>query len=200
MLGRPRDPSAGRSILDATIALLAKKGYSCLTIDEVAHEAGVSKATIYRRWPSKLPLVLDAVRELTDAHVPTPDTGSVEGDLVAVVERYVEVLNTPLGVALARLLADAAPDPQLRRAVHDGLVVRRQRALRAILERGVASGEIRPDAVGDLDLVLELGTAALLHRLLVSDQPLDRAYALHVVRLLEHGIGAPLDGEPTPAK
>ena len=191
MIGRPRDPAAGRAILDATIDLLAEKGYSCLTIDEVAHRAGVSKATIYRRWHSKLPLVLEAVQDGADSKVPVPNTGTVEGDLLAVVESYVEVLTTPLGVALARLLADAAPDPVLRSAVHEGLVLRRQRALRTILERGVATGEIRADAHDDLDLVLELGSAALLHRLLVSDRPLDKAYAVKIVRVLEHGIGLP---------
>jgi len=189
MIGRPRDPAAGHAIVETTITLLAKRGYSCLTIDEIAHEAGVSKATIYRRWPSKLPLVLDAVRELTDERVPTPNTGTVEGDLVAVLDSYVTVLNTPLGVALARLLADAASCPQLRHAVHTGLVVRRQLALRTILERGVTTGEVRPDAAEQLDLVLELGTAALFHRLLVSDRPLDTEFAFQVVRLLQFGIG-----------
>ena len=185
-LGRPRNPNADRSILDATVELVAERGYARLTIDEIAQRAKVGKATIYRRWPSKLPLVIDAVREISDEQVPMPDTGTLHGDVQQLLESFITALTAPLGQALVRLLADAAPDPQLRHTVYEELIVRRQQALRTILERGIANGEMRADA--DVDLVLELGTAALLHRLVVSDRPLDLDFASRVVDLLLSGV------------
>lgn len=184
--GRPRDPRTDRAILDATVAVVAERGFARLTVDEVALRAGVGKATIYRRWPSKLPLVIESVCQLSDEKVPVPDSGTLRGDVQALIESFVGALTSPLGQALVRLVSEAATDPQLRHTVHEELIVRRQKALGAILERGIAKGEIRPDA--DVDLVLEVGTAALLHRLVVSDRPLDLDYASRVVELLLDGL------------
>jgi AcrR family transcriptional regulator len=177
---------AVQAILDATLSLLGERGYSRLTMDEIAQRARVGKATIYRRWPSKLPLVLDSVRGVSDEQLTAPDTGSLDTDVLTLFGAFIEALRLPLGQALVRLLADAAPDPELRHVVYDELIRRRQLALRVILERGIARGEIRPDT--DVDLVLELGSAAILHRLIISDEPLDLEYGARVAQMLLTGL------------
>lgn len=178
--------SREQSILDATLTLLGERGYSRLTMDEIAQRARVGKATIYRTWPSKLPLVIDSVRGAGDAELGAPDTGSLDGDIFALLENFVEALQSPLGQALVRLLADAAPDPELRHVVYDELIRRRQVTLRVILERAIARHEIHENV--DIDMVLELGSAAILHRLIISDEPLDVAYGARVARLLLLGL------------
>jgi AcrR family transcriptional regulator len=175
-----------RAILDSTLLLLGDRGYSRLTIDEIAQRARVGKARIYRRWPSKLPLVIDAVRDVGGSELDPPDTGRLDADVHALLESFIEALQRPLGRALVRLLADAAPDPQLRHVVYDQLIRRRQELLRVILERAIARREIREDT--DVDMVLELGSAAILHRLIISDEPLDLAYGTRVARLLLRGL------------
>jgi len=175
-----------RAILDSTLLLLGDRGYSRLTIDEIAQRARVGKARIYRRWPSKLPLVIDAVRDVGGSELDPPDTGRLDADVYALLESFIETLQRPLGRALVRLLADAAPDPQLRHVVYDQLIRRRQELLRVILERAIARREIREDT--DVDMVLELGSAAILHRLIISDEPLDLAYGTRVARLLLRGL------------
>jgi hypothetical protein len=130
--------------------------------------------------------VIEAVRSAGDEQVVVPDTGSVETDVLEVLARFVAALKTPLGMALVRLLSEAAPDPSLRHIVFEELIVRRQNALRVILDRGLAKGELRVDA--DVDVALELGTAALLHRLVVSERPLDLDYVTGVADLLLRGL------------
>lgn len=185
--------AAERSILDATLFLLGDRGYSRLTMDEIAQRAHVGKARIYRRWPSKLPLVIDAVREASDGELGPPDTGRLDSDIFELLQNFIEALHQPLGLALVRLLADAAPDPGLRHVVYEQLIRRRQEVLRVILERAVARGEIREDV--DVDMVLELGSAAILHRLIISDEPLDLEYGKRVARLLLRGLQPAPDPE-----
>jgi len=155
-------------------------------MDEIAHRARVGKATIYRRWPSKLPLVIDAVRDFGDGELGAPDTGALDTDIFALLDTFIAALRQPLGKALVRLLADAAPDPELRHVVYDELIRRRQGTLRVILERAITRKEIRENV--DIDMVLELGSAAVLHRLIISDEPLDLEYGARVARMLLLGL------------
>jgi AcrR family transcriptional regulator len=187
--GRPRDPAADRAILEATVELLGERGYGGLRIEDVARRARVGKATVYRRWPSKLPLVLEALARASEEQVPFPDTGDLVGDITVLLERFVAALGTPFGRALTRLLGEAAPDPALRAAVHAELIQRRQQALRRVIERGILSGVLRPDL--DVDLVLELGTAVVLYRLLVGDRPVELDVVKEVLDLLLTGIASP---------
>jgi AcrR family transcriptional regulator len=110
--GRPRSEAAHQSILDATLELLAEVGFSALTVEGVAQRAGVGKATIYRRWPSKLPLVVEAFGELpafTDV-----DTGSLDTDLEAMLTQYLKsFLSTPLATVYPSLAAERRHNPEL---------------------------------------------------------------------------------------
>src|SRR5262249_5979605 len=105
--GRPRSEAADRAILDASVDLLANRGLSGLTLEGVAERAGCSKATIYRRWPSKLHLVVEAVSQLPP--LPEPDTGKLAGDLRALLRGFVRILHrTPLSRVMPTLVGELA--------------------------------------------------------------------------------------------
>ena len=146
--GRPRSEVAHQAILDATLALLGEVGFSALTVEGVAQRAGVGKATIYRRWPSKLPLVVEAFGELPAFE--DVDTGSLDRDLKAMLTQYLKsFLSTPLATVYPSLAAERRHNPELGELL-DPLLRNRRRPLDAALRRAVARGEL----AGDLDLEL----------------------------------------------
>src|SRR3982751_1451333 len=97
--GRPRDPSRDGGVRRAILRLLADVGYGALTMDAVAAEAGVGKATIYRRWRTKQDLVVDTIADLNRDEAAAPDTGSLEEDLRTLLHRLAAVINGPVGSA-----------------------------------------------------------------------------------------------------
>lgn len=159
--GRPRSGQAHRAILDATLELLLEVGFSALTVEGVANRAGVGKATIYRRWPSKLPLVVEAFGQLPAFE--DVDTGTVAGDLKLMLTRYLEdFISTPLATVYPSLAAERAHNPELG-LVLDPVLKGRRRPLEAALQRGVARGEIAPGT--DLDLAADLIVGPIAVRL-----------------------------------
>ena len=159
--GRPRSEEAHQAILDATLELLAEVGFSALTVEGVASRAGVGKATIYRRWSSKLPLVVEAFGQLPALE--DRDTGSVAGDLKAMLRSYLEVFRTtPLASVLPSLAAERAHNPELGELL-DPLMVGRRRPLRRVLERGIERGEL-PQGL-NLDLASDLVVGPIAVRL-----------------------------------
>jgi len=150
--GRPRSEVAHQAILDATLELLAEVGFSALTVEGVAQRAGVGKATIYRRWPSKLPLVVEAFGELPAFE--DVDTGRLEADLKAMLTQYLKsFLATPLATVYPSLAAERRHNPELGELL-DPLLRNRRRPLDAALRRAVARGELAPDL--DLELASDL--------------------------------------------
>ena len=150
--GRPRSEVAHQAILDATLELLAELGFSALTVEGVAQRAGVGKATIYRRWPSKLPLVVEAFGELPAFE--DVDTGSLDRDLKAMLTQYLRsFLSTPLATVYPSLAAERRHNPELG-VLLDPLLRNRRRPLDAALRRAVARGELSADL--DLELASDL--------------------------------------------
>jgi AcrR family transcriptional regulator len=150
--GRPRSEVAHHAILDATLELLAEVGFSALTVEGVAQRAGVGKATIYRRWPSKLPLVVEAFGELPAFE--DVDTGSLHEDLEAMLTQYLKhFLSTPLATVYPSLAAERRHNPELG-ALLDPLLQSRRRPLDAALRRAVKRGELAADL--DLELASDL--------------------------------------------
>jgi AcrR family transcriptional regulator len=163
--GRPRDAAADDAIVNAATQLIAEAGYAGLTVDAVAARAGVGKATIYRRWPSKDALLLHCM-QCVASEFDLPDTGSVREDLVATLRRLAEHLARPeVRQVLPAVVAQAAVDPSFGDLLH-GFVRTRRAHTRAMLERGVARGELRADV--DLDVLTDLIGGPLFYRLLVS--------------------------------
>jgi AcrR family transcriptional regulator len=123
--GRARDPRADKAILAAAVALLTEVGFGGLTVDAVAHRAGVGKATIYRRWDSKERLVLDA---LSTEHQPleAPNTGGLRADLMALYEPMTEPVAQQTAVRLMpALAAEAAGNPALAEQLRAFVSLRR---------------------------------------------------------------------------
>jgi AcrR family transcriptional regulator len=177
--GRPRDPAAGHAILAATIMGLAEDGYAGLTMDGIAERAGVSKATIYRRWPSKEAVVLAAAEHLSAA-VPVPDTGTLRGDLDAIAAGLAAVFGSPTTPRLVgALVSEMVREPDLAHALRDGFLAARRSAARAALERAQERGEVPAEV--DLEVPVDLLAAPFYYRALITGDPVDDGYAATVV-------------------
>ena len=159
--GRPRSEAAHQAILRATLELLVEVGFSSLTVEGVAQRAGVGKATIYRRWASKLPLVIEAYGLLPQLE--EVDTGDVVGDLVAMLRDYLDLLtSTPLRGVIPSIAGERAHNPELSE-LFDPIVRARRQPLIAVLRRGVERGEL-PESV-DLELAADLLVGPITTRL-----------------------------------
>ncbi len=159
--GRPRSEEAHQAILDATLALLSEVGFSALTVEGVANRAGVGKATIYRRWPSKLPLVVEAFGGLPGFE--PVDTGDLASDLKTMLRNYLQLFNkTPLATVLPSLAGERAHNPELWKHF-DPVLKGRRTPLSDLLERAVERGDLPADL--DLDLAADLIVGPIAVRL-----------------------------------
>jgi AcrR family transcriptional regulator len=176
--GRPRDPSRDGVIRAAILRLLADVGYGNLTMDAVAAQAGVGKATIYRRWRTKEDLVVDTIAELHQMGATPPDTGSLEGDLRQLLHQLVSVVNGPLGAATLSLLSTVPHQPALAEAFRAGPIGVWRAAFDEAWSRAEERGEV-PD--GAVPLAAETTSALLVQRWLLTGQPVDDAFADQVL-------------------
>lgn len=168
--GRPRDPAVDAAVLDATVEVLARDGYAGLTIEAVAGVAGVSKSAIYRRWPDKLAMVLDAIRAQADAEVDhLRDTGDIRADMIATLTEVGHKLVGLDGRLARSVLADIGNHPELAEAVRTELVEPRRRELHERVRRAVEAGQLPRDT--DVELVAEVGQAVMFHHLVFLGEP-----------------------------
>src|SRR6202167_667034 len=185
--GRPRSQEADQAILTATVELLADRGLSAMSIEEVAARAGVGKATIYRRWSSKGLLALDAFVTSFQEQQPLPDTGTLRGDLIAALTAWVRaVTGTSMGAMLTGLIAEGPHDPSLRAAWRERVLEPLRSQHRIMLDRAIARGEI--PATVDQEAVLDLFFGAAQHRLLLDHLPLTDDFIRQVVDVILDGI------------
>jgi len=187
--GRPRSEASHQAIIRATLEGLVEVGYGALTMEAVRTRARVGKATIYRRWSSKEELVRDAIVFLHD-DFETPDTGSLRGDYEALAAA-VRASASRGGAAtlMPRLLVDAAGDPELHAIFRANLVEPRRAALRAVLERAIARGELRPDV--DLELMIDLFAGPAVYRLLITGGDMSKMFTVEAqVDALLNGLAA----------
>jgi AcrR family transcriptional regulator len=185
--GRPRSDEAHTAILEATLELLAKVGFSALTVEGVASRAGVGKATIYRRWPSKLPLVVEAFGLLPAFE--EVDSGDLVNDLKRMLRSYLELFNTTaLGTVLPSLVGERRHNQALSKLLDPVLRERRQPLVRA-LERAVARGELPADL--DLDVAADLIVGPIAVRLFFSGGKLSSRLVDPMVDLALAGIRGP---------
>jgi AcrR family transcriptional regulator len=188
--GRPRSQEAGRAILTATVELLAERGLAAMSIEEVAARAGVGKTTIYRRWPSKGLLALDAFVASFREEQAQPDTGTLRGDMLAALHAWVRaVTQTPMGPMLTGLIAEAQHDPELRGAWRDRVLEPLRQQNRTMLDRAIARGEIDPSV--DREVVLDLFFGAAEHRLLLGHLPMTDDFIAEVVDVILTGVAGP---------
>jgi AcrR family transcriptional regulator len=186
--GRPRSERARTAILDAAAELLLARGLSAVSMDAVAERAGVSKATIYRWWPSKETLALDALYTEWAAVQPhLRDSGSLRGDLLALLRPWARLASSrPYGRVLAALLTEAQTDPVFAAEYRQRVVEPRREIARAVFRRAVDRGEIPADT--NVEVALDLLYGPLYHRLLHGHAPLSDAFVRDVVDLALRGI------------
>jgi AcrR family transcriptional regulator len=160
--GRPRSPETDSAIVDATLELIADEGLTGLSVESVAARAGVGKATIYRRWPSKEALVCDALAQLAADDVPLPDSVGVRERLLAVLEHIrCKSPETQVGRIMPRMLSHATSQPDLFRLYYDQVLRPRRARVEAIIADAQAAGELRADL--DPELAVTLVIAPMLY-------------------------------------
>jgi AcrR family transcriptional regulator len=188
--GRRRSERSHKAIIAATQELLVELGYGKLTIEAVAARAGVGKQTIYRWWPSRAALVLEAYLAGSDAvSLPPPDSGSTRDDVRALIAWLAAVLAEPTGGrVVAGLVGDFPHDPDLAEGFREDVVPARRQAMLQTLERARERGEIRSDA--DLALAVDTLHGAVFYRLLLSGEPLDAEFAERVADQVLDGLAA----------
>lgn len=181
-LGRKRDHTRDPEILDAALDVLAEVGYDRMTMDMVAARAKAGKATVYRRWPSKADLVVEAVACMKKSDLDPsdlPDTGTLRGDLIAIMKPHNVVDAEKKLRVMAGLVSMLAENPEFGDAVNAAIVEPRAAINRKLLQRAADRGEIRPDA--DIEQLALLGPSMASYRVLVLRKPVDRAFLLSVL-------------------
>ncbi|WP_372499172.1 TetR/AcrR family transcriptional regulator [Streptomyces somaliensis] len=194
--GRPRSAAADTAILEATRAALVELGWSGLSMGDVAARAGVAKTTLYRRWAGKNELVVDAVAVLFD-ELELPDRGSLAADVRGVVRQFAALLARPEArTALMAVVSEATRDEPLRERIRVSIVERQKRLVLEGRARARARGELPAAATGreggtdaDDDLVFDVIAGAVVHRALVSGQPVDEEWIGRLTALLLGGLG-----------
>jgi AcrR family transcriptional regulator len=186
--GRPRSQQAQQAVLAAAGELLLARGLSAVSMDAVAERAGVSKATIYRWWPTKETLALDALFTEWAAARPYPrDTGSLRGDLLSLLRPWARLAGSrPYGRVVAALLTEAQTDPNFAIEYRRRVLEPRRDQSRTIFDRAIERGEI-PRAI-NTDVALDLIFGALYHRLLHGHAPLNDRFVRDVVDMALAGI------------
>jgi AcrR family transcriptional regulator len=188
--GRPRSEASRKAILRAASELLLEHGLNQISMDAVAERAGASKATIYRWWPSKELLALDAVfSEWAPQPASIHDTGSLEGDLLTLVRPWARRLaKKPYGRVIAALISKAQNDPQFAEQYLTRFVQPRRDQSRVIFAHAIERGEIPADT--DIEVALDLLYGAIYHRILHGHAELTDRFARSVVNHVVAGVSA----------
>jgi AcrR family transcriptional regulator len=187
--GRPRSEQADQAIMKAALELFAESGPAGLCIEQVAARAGVGKATIYRRWPGKEDMLIDGLPSLAGP-LPVPQGRSLRADLIALVDAACKEAGDPRRVRLIALLqGEGNQYPRLKAKYLETVVRPRREAFRAVLRRGVATGELRENT--DIDAAMYLLNGAVVASMSgLHADVIDSRYAKRVVEELLRGIAA----------
>jgi AcrR family transcriptional regulator len=176
--GHPLDTSRDVAIREAALDLLTEIGYDRLTMDAVAARAHASKATIYRRWQGKAALVVDALN-CSKGTMLEPDTGSLVGDLEALGDASCGQESRFNARVMLGLITALAHDVELRDVFRERMIEPRTRVIRQIFERAVARGEVSPER--NLDLLVAIFPALMIHQVLVTGELPDADFSFHVI-------------------
>ena len=183
--GRPRSEHARQAILSSTLSRLQHTGFSELTIEAIAADAGVSKATVYRWWPNKGALVVDAFASSAEHELHFPDTGSVYQDVSLQMKQVIAIFRSRRGRIVAALLGGGQSDPELLKAFRERFLWPRRKEAYKTLRRGIERGELPRHL--DLDLVLDILYGSIYMRFLIRHDKLSDSYVSEVCRLVLDG-------------
>jgi len=165
--GRPRSDVTRKAVLVAAYDLLAEGGLSGFTIEAVAARSGVARTTIYRWWPTKGALAIEGFTETVSPDLAVPASGSVVADMQAVLRMFARLVRGKAGRIIRCIIAEGQSDPETIDAFVSGFVARRRAEVGAILERGIASGELRADL--DVGIVMYALFGPLYLRMLLNE-------------------------------
>jgi AcrR family transcriptional regulator len=174
-LSRPRSVRAHDAVLAAARELLAEGGLPAATTDAISKRSGVSKATIYNHWPSRIALAAEAFGLQMAEAIPLPDTGSAAGDLTEQVRRVSDFYASGAGTVFAQLLAASQTDPHGAEYFRDFFLAGRRETSRVLWQRALDRGEARPGI--DTDTAADLLFGGLIYRLMSGHVPLTRERA-----------------------
>jgi AcrR family transcriptional regulator len=182
-----RSERSYRAIIDATKALLDEQGYGATSIDQIARRAGVGKQTIYRWWPNKAAVALEAHAERAAEHHPVPDTGDLRADLRTFAASFTHSISeTVVGRVCVQLIGEAQVDEAFAEAYRETFVTQRRGAAREMLERGRDRGQVRADV--DIDLALDMFLGPIWYRRLIRHAPLSPAFAHQLADALADAV------------
>jgi AcrR family transcriptional regulator len=184
--GRHRSAQAEAAILKATLYLLERQPLRKVTADAIARRAGVSKATIYKWWPNKSLVALDAYLAGMAEQVPLPDTGSAEVDFTQQLKAVMAFYTSPLGRLFCQFLAEGQSDPGFLALFRERFLFARRDTARVMWRRGVDRGEIREDVDGEI--VLDLIYGPMIFRLLAGHGSLGEQESEAVVEAVFGGL------------
>jgi AcrR family transcriptional regulator len=190
--GRPRDRTLDARILEQVLALLGSHGYAGLTLDELAARSGVAKTTILRRWPSKAAVAAAGVERLALQTVDVPDSGTLRGDLLALLHGAAEAFARGRGQFVPRLLREAGHHPEITDLLFTVIHTRRQ-AYRRVLALAIARGDLVPSV--DQEVLIDLLIGPIWTRLLITRDPVTDEYVDSIVE----SVLKAFDVNPAPA-
>ena len=187
--GRPRNARVDEAVLDAVITLLgAGQSADAISIEAVAAKAGVGKATIYRRWPNKEALLVDAMRTLKGP-LPEPTGESVRADLIMLVANMRNKRSERYGKVTACLMPEVTRSPEMHR-VYQGVVEPRREVMRQVLRRGIETGELRADLDVEMTLLMLSGPTIAQNIMKWSPHVVDEGFAEALVDAILRGAAA----------
>ena len=194
-MSRPRSAESHAAILQAALELVVEDGLRGTTIEGIAARAGVGKTTIYRRWRTKEELFMEALQAIAFA-LPDPDTGSLRGDVEAIIAFNLEHATRNAALLMPRLMVEAADDPDLFAVMQQVLVEPRREVLRTILRRAVERGEMREDV--DPEVAIDLLIGPFIYAVLVTGADL-QAVAERVQPVLNAALASLAPARPRSA-
>lgn len=184
--GRPRSERARRAVLDAARELLERYGFADVTVEAIAAQSGVSKATIYRWWPNKAAVVTDSFLELAAPDIYSQNTGSTQEDLRLQMQKLVQVFSSESGKVIAALIAEGVFDAEVASTFRLRWISARREETRKVVQRGVDSGEFRSDL--DVEVAIDALYGPIYHRLLVGHLPLEPRFIDTLANYVMAGI------------
>jgi AcrR family transcriptional regulator len=184
--GRQRSSESEEAILTATLQLLKEKPLREITIEAIARKAGVGKMTIYKWWPSKAYVALDAFRKTINKMIVVPDTGDTERDLAELLRSSMSSYSSAIGRIFGQFVAECQNDPEFAALFRERFMKPRREATREILNRAVKRGEI--DHTLDQDRIIDLIFGPMVFRLMAGHGPLNKTEADAMISILLRGI------------
>ena len=190
---RPRSERAHNRVLGAALRLFAERGIDATSMDAIADESGVSKATIYKHWPSRTAVAAEAFGQRMSSALQVPDTGSARGDLTTQVRLVSEFYASPAGTVFAQLLAASVTDAEAAHFFRTFFLAGRRQAIAELWQRAKERGEVRSDV--DVEVAQDILFGPLIFRLLSGHAPLTEEQAAQIADAALNGLLTEADGQ-----